>query len=100
MQGLAHVDNLVLKIVCEHALRNGYASIDRDELHQSEALSSLPQQELADSLDVLESEGLVHVESPEALAILPKSAPMDSSSSQRPTYPTTSPRSKQSRAQS
>jgi hypothetical protein len=64
MQGLAHVDNLVLKIVCEHALRNGYASIDRDELHQSEALSSLPQQELADSLDVLESEGLVHVESP------------------------------------
>ncbi len=64
MQGLAPVDNLVLKIVCEHALRNGYASIDRDELHQSEALSSLPQQELADSLGVLESEGLVHVESP------------------------------------
>ena len=62
IQGLAHVDNLVLKVVCEHALRNGYASIDSDELHQSEALSSLPQQELADSLDVLESEGLVHLD--------------------------------------
>ena len=64
MPGLAHVDNLVLKVVCEHALRNGYASINSDELHQSEALSSLPQQELADSLNVLESEGLVHVEYP------------------------------------
>jgi hypothetical protein len=64
IQGLAHVDNLVLEAVCEHALRNGYASIDSDELHRSEALSSLPQQELADSLDVLESEGLVHVEPP------------------------------------
>ena len=63
MQGLAHVDNLALKIVCEHALRNG-ASIDSDELHQSEALSSLPQQELADSLELLESEGLVHREFP------------------------------------
>jgi hypothetical protein len=64
MPGLAHVDNLVLKVVCEHALRNGYASIDSDELHQSDALSSLPQQELTDSLAVLESEGLVHVEYP------------------------------------
>ena len=64
MQGLAHVDNLVLKVVCEHALRDGYASIDSNELHQSDALSSLPQQELADSLDVLESEGLVHREFP------------------------------------
>jgi len=64
IQGLAHVDNLVLKVVCEHALRNGYASIASDELHQSEALSSLPQQEFADSLEVLESEGLVHREFP------------------------------------
>ena len=64
IQGLAHVDNLVLKVVCEHALRNGYASIDSDELHQSEALSSLPQQELADSLEALESEGLVRREFP------------------------------------
>ena len=64
MQGLAQVDNLVLKVVCEHALRNGYASIDSDELHQSEALSSLPQQELADSLELLESEGFVHREFP------------------------------------
>ena len=64
IQGLAHIDNLVLKIVCEHALRNGYASIDCDELQQSEALSSLPQQELTDSLAVLKSEGLVHVEYP------------------------------------
>ena len=64
IQGLAQVDNLVLKVVCEHALRNGYASIDSDELQQSEALSSLPQQELTDSLAVLESEGLVHVEYP------------------------------------
>ena len=63
IQGLAHIDNLALKFVCEHALRNGYASIDRDELQQSEALSSLPQQELTDSLAILESEGLVHVES-------------------------------------
>ncbi len=62
IQGLAPIDNLVLKVVCEHALRNGYASLDLDELHQSEALSSLPQQEITDSLDVLESEGLVHVE--------------------------------------
>jgi hypothetical protein len=62
MPGLAHVDNLVLKVVCEHALRNSYASIDSDELHQSEALASLPEQELADSLAVLESEGLVHLE--------------------------------------
>lgn len=62
MPGLAHVDNLVLKIVCEHALQNGYASIDSDELHQSKALASLPEQELTDSLDVLESEGLVHLE--------------------------------------
>lgn len=64
IQGLAHVDNLVLKVVCEHALRDGYASIDSDELHKSEALSSLPQQELADSLDVLNSEGLVHLDDP------------------------------------
>lgn len=64
IQGLAHVDNLVLKVVCEHALRNGYASIASDELHQSETLSSLPQQELADSLEVLESEGLVRREFP------------------------------------
>jgi len=64
IQGLAPIDNLVLKIVCEHALRNGYASIDSDELHQSEALSSLPQQELTDSLELLESEGLVHREFP------------------------------------
>jgi hypothetical protein len=64
MQGLAHVDNLVLKIVCKQALRDGYASIDRDELQQSEELSSLPEQELTDSLAVLESEGLVHVEYP------------------------------------
>lgn len=63
IQGLAHVNNLVLKVVCEHALRNGYTAIDSDELHQSDALSSLPQQELADSLEVLESEGLLHVES-------------------------------------
>jgi hypothetical protein len=63
MQGLAPIDNLVLKTVCEHALRNGYEDINGDELHQSEALSSLPEQELTDSLDVLESEGLVHVES-------------------------------------
>lgn len=63
IQGLAHIDNLALKAVCEHALRNGYANIDRDELQQSEALSSLPQQELTDSLAILESEGLVHVES-------------------------------------
>ena len=62
MQGLAPIDNLVLKTVCEHALRNGYANINGDELHQSEALSSLPQQELADSLDVLESEMLIHLE--------------------------------------
>ena len=60
--GLAHVDNLVLKIVCEHALQNGYASIDNNELQQSEALSSLPEQELTDSLDVLQSEGLLHIE--------------------------------------
>jgi len=63
MQGLAPIDNLVLKTVCEHALRNGYANIDGDELHQSEALSSLPEQELTDSLDVLQSEGFVHIES-------------------------------------
>ena len=62
IQGLAHVDNLVLKVVCEHALRTGYASIGSTELHQSEALASLPQQELADSLDMLESEGLAHLE--------------------------------------
>jgi hypothetical protein len=62
MQGLAPIDNLVLKTVCEHALRNGYANINGDELHQSEPLSSLPQQELADSLDVLESEMLIHLE--------------------------------------
>lgn len=64
IQGLAHVDNLVLKVICEHALRDGYASIDSDELHQSEVLSSLPQQELADSLDVLNSERLVHLDDP------------------------------------
>jgi hypothetical protein len=64
MPGLVPIDNLVLKVVCEHALRNGYASIDSDELHQSEALASLPEQELADSLAVLESEGLVHREFP------------------------------------
>ena len=64
MPGLAHVDNLVLKIVCEQALRDGYASIDSDELHQSDALSSLPQQELDASLAMLDSEGLVHREFP------------------------------------
>ena len=63
-QGLAPIDNLVLKVVCKQALRDGYASIDRDELQQSEALSSLPEQELTDSLAVLESEGLAHREYP------------------------------------
>jgi hypothetical protein len=62
IQGLAHIDNLVLKVVCEQALRDGYAATNSDEVHQSEALSSLPQQEFADSLDVLGSEGLVHLD--------------------------------------
>lgn len=64
MPELAQVDNLVLKFVCEHALQNGYTSTDSDELQQSEALSSLPQQELVDSLEVLQSEGFLHIECP------------------------------------
>ncbi len=73
IQGLAHIDTLALKVVCEHALRNGYASIDRDELQQSEALSSLPQQELTDSLAILESKGSYMSSPPAALSILSKS---------------------------
>jgi hypothetical protein len=56
---LARVDNLVLKVACETALRNGHELVDGDELQGADALSSLPTQELADSLDVLESESLV-----------------------------------------
>lgn len=53
--GLARIDNMVLKCVCECALKNGHNIVDGQELQDIVDLSSVPKQELEDSLEMLES---------------------------------------------
>lgn len=57
--GLAKIDNLVLKGICELAICNGHGHVDGNELQRVAELSSLPEQELTDSLDMLEAERLI-----------------------------------------
>ena len=57
--GLAKIDNLVLKGICELALRDGHEHVDGNELQRTPEMSSLPGKEFSDSLDMLESEHLV-----------------------------------------
>jgi hypothetical protein len=57
--GLAKIDNLVLKCICELALRDGHEHVDGNELQRTPEMSSLPRKEFSDSLDMLESEHLV-----------------------------------------
>lgn len=61
INGLARIDNLVLKAACEFALANGHALMDGSELQRSSTLAGTPEQELSDSLDVLEQSGLLSV---------------------------------------
>jgi hypothetical protein len=59
--GLARIDNLVLKTACELAMNHGHEHIDGVEIRNSAEFSEVPEQELADSLDVLEKDGTVAV---------------------------------------
>ena len=58
---LATVDNLVLKAASELALKNGHEFIEGMDLRGVEEVSDLPEQELRDSLDILEGTGLIQV---------------------------------------
>jgi len=57
--GLARIDNLVLKTACERVVRNGHDQVDGSELLTSDEIASLPEQEIDDSLKILEREHLV-----------------------------------------
>ncbi|HEX7961135.1 MAG TPA: toll/interleukin-1 receptor domain-containing protein, partial [Terriglobales bacterium] len=59
--GLARIDNLVLRAACELAMNHGHEHIDGVEIRNSAGLSEVPEQELADSLDVLEQDRIVAV---------------------------------------
>jgi len=59
--GLARIDNLVLKVACELAQTKGHDIIDGSELTGFSDLAGTPEQELSDSLDVLEQSGLISV---------------------------------------
>ncbi|MBC3935633.1 toll/interleukin-1 receptor domain-containing protein [Undibacterium sp. CY7W] len=61
INGLARIDNLVLKASCEHALENGDDLIDGPDLITSSLLIGTPEQELSDSIEVLEHAGLLNV---------------------------------------
>lgn len=56
--GVARVDNLVLKAICERALEVGHENVSSDEL-SLESLSGISKSELSDSLDILENENLI-----------------------------------------
>lgn len=56
--GLATIDSLVLTAICEAALREGHEIVQDPALRQG-PLASLPEQELRDSLDMLEDAGMV-----------------------------------------
>ncbi len=60
--GLAPQDDRVLQALGALALRLGYDSFSPGELQQDPVLSALPQQEVLDSLEMLESEALVRTE--------------------------------------
>lgn len=59
--GLARLDNLVLKVACELALVGGHDLIDGPDLQNSAQFSDVSEQELDDSLEILEQAGLVSV---------------------------------------
>lgn len=61
INGLAKIDNLVLKTSCENALENGHDLIDGPDLLIASSLEGTPEQELSDSIDVLEQSGLLDV---------------------------------------
>lgn len=61
ISGLAQIDNLVLKTSCDLALENGHDLINGPDLLTASALSGTPEQELSDSIDVLEQSGLLDV---------------------------------------
>jgi len=59
--GLARLDNIVLKASCELALNGGHDLIDGPELVASEAMKDVPEQEIDESLEILERANLIDV---------------------------------------
>ncbi len=59
--GLARIDNLVLKASCELAMSKGHNLLAGTDVHAVPELVDTPEQELSDSLDVLEQSGLLSV---------------------------------------
>lgn len=61
IDGLARIDNLLLKAVCERALENRSDFIDGSALLVAGSLMGTTEQDLTDSIDVLEQSGVLKV---------------------------------------
>lgn len=61
INGLARIDNLVLKASCELALQSGHNLIDGPQLVSAATLADFPESELDDSLEILEKASLIDV---------------------------------------
>jgi len=59
--GLNSIDSLVLRLSCEAAIESGNKRINPGNVFLSEGRSHLPNQELKDSLEVLDSEGHINL---------------------------------------
>lgn len=59
IQGLSRIDNLVLRAASELAIKNGHDLVDGADLRAFDFLISVPEQEIADSLEILEHAGIV-----------------------------------------
>lgn len=59
--GLARIDNLVLKVACQLALSGGHDLINGPDLQKSTELDGVSEQELDDSIEMLERANLIDV---------------------------------------
>lgn len=59
IEDMARIDNLVLRTICELALKSGHDNIEEEDLLSSQNLSSVPLSDLRDSLEILAGEYLV-----------------------------------------
>lgn len=59
--GLSRIDNLVLKAASELAMKYGHDMVNGPDLQTFDFLAKLPEQELNDSLEILEQAGIVSV---------------------------------------
>lgn len=61
ISGLTRVDDLALRVIARHQIDEDAGLVDWDRLRADPLLHDVPQQELLDSLDIVEQHGLINV---------------------------------------